>query len=94
MQVIHFNDLHIDHDKHKVPDNYMELVENARQCFTKGYNHGITKEMLCVFKPNIEKLQKFMVRFCTFTDYTCKCYINKLYESKIVPLWKEEITST
>ena len=64
----------IDHEKHKVPDNYLELVTNARNCFGKKYTHKITKDMLCTRTPNIEKFEHFMNTFCTISPGDKKTY--------------------
>jgi flap endonuclease-1 len=71
----------VDHAKHKVPDDYMELVENARTCFTKKYSHRIERRMLHMHQPNIEKFQKFTRQFCMLHPYDYNRYM-KILETK------------
>jgi flap endonuclease-1 len=73
---------HIDKVKHKVPENYMDKVSRARLCFLKTYTHRIKKEMLCRHEPNIEKLQAFMDRFCSFGTYMQQQYLTLLKKKK------------
>lgn len=72
---------HIDKDKHNVPENYMEKVHRARECFAKTYTHRIKKEMLCRYTPNYDKLQLFFDRFCTFGTYIQTQYIQTLKQT-------------
>lgn len=77
---------YIDHIKHKVPANYLELVKDARACFQKTHTHRITKEMLTIKQPNIPKLKSFMKRFCNFSPKNEEYYLSVLHKSKIVPI--------
>ena len=61
----------------------MEKVHQARNCFTKTYTHRIKKEMLVRGKPNIEKLQTFIDRFCTFSTLVQQQYIDILNRKQI-----------
>jgi len=68
--------LNIDQLKHKVPGNYMEMVSKARKCFQKTHTHKITKNMLAIQKPNIQKLNNFMERFCNFSPKHRENYLS------------------
>lgn len=67
---------HIDHDKHKVPEHYLEFVNNARRCFMKKHTHKITRNMLKINKPDINRINDFLNQFCTFSSYEKNKYIN------------------
>jgi len=77
---------YIDHIKHKVPGNYMELVKEARACFQKTHTHRITKKMLNIKQPDIPKLKNFMKRFCDFSSKNQEYYLHVLFKSPIVPI--------
>lgn len=74
----------VDNKKHKVPENYMELVENARRCYNKQYTHRITKDMLRIYTPNMEKFKKFMNKFCHLGANVQQYYMTILSKYDVV----------
>ena len=68
----------VDHVKHRVPENYLEMVRTARKCFLQTYTHRITREMLCVGEPAIEKIKQFINQFCTLSFNEETYYIGVL----------------